>query len=33
MTSFDEAIVPHLQAGRALARWLMHNDDDAEDVV
>jgi len=33
MTSFDEAILPHLQAGRALARWLMHNDADAEDVV
>jgi RNA polymerase sigma-70 factor (ECF subfamily) len=33
MTSFDEAILPHLQAGRALARWLLHNDDDAEDVV
>ena len=31
--SFDEAIVPHLHAGRALARWLMRNEDDAEDVV
>jgi RNA polymerase sigma-70 factor (ECF subfamily) len=31
--SFDEAILPHLHAGRALARWLMRNDDDAEDVV
>jgi RNA polymerase sigma factor (sigma-70 family) len=31
--SFDEAILPHLQAGRSLARWLMRNDDDAEDVV
>jgi len=33
MAGFDEAIVPHLHAGRALARWLMRNDDDAEDVV
>ena len=31
--SFDEAILPHLHAGRSLARWLMRNDDDAEDVV
>jgi RNA polymerase sigma-70 factor, ECF subfamily len=31
--SFDEAVLPHLHAGRALARWLMRNDDDAEDVV
>ena len=31
--SFDEAILPHLHAGHALARWLMRNEDDAEDVV
>lgn len=31
--SFDEAILPHLHAGRALARWLMRNEDDAEDAV
>jgi RNA polymerase sigma-70 factor (ECF subfamily) len=31
--SFDEAVLPHLPAGHALARWLMRNDDDAEDVV
>jgi RNA polymerase sigma-70 factor (ECF subfamily) len=31
--SFDEAVLPHLNAGHALARWLMRNDDDAEDVV
>ena len=33
ISSFDEAVLPHLHAGRALARWLMRNDDDAEDVV
>jgi len=33
MTSFDETVLPHLPAGRALARWLMRNDDDVEDVV
>jgi RNA polymerase sigma-70 factor, ECF subfamily len=31
--SFDDAVLPHLHAGRALARWLMRNEDDAEDVV
>src|SRR5262249_29974533 len=33
ISSFDETVLPHLHAGRALARWLMRNDDDAEDVV
>jgi RNA polymerase sigma-70 factor, ECF subfamily len=33
ITTFDETVLPHLHAGRALARWLMRNDDDAEDVV
>ena len=32
-SSFDEAIVPHLNAAYGLARWLMRNPYDAEDVV
>ena len=31
--SFDEVVVPHLSAARRLARWMMRNEDDAEDVV
>jgi RNA polymerase sigma factor (sigma-70 family) len=31
--SFDEVVLPHLGAGRRLARWLVRNEDDAEDVV
>jgi len=31
--SFDEIILPHLVAARRLARWLMRNEHDAEDVV
>jgi RNA polymerase sigma-70 factor (ECF subfamily) len=31
--SFDEVVVPHLDAAYRLARWLMRNDHDAEDVV
>src|SRR5215475_791824 len=31
--SFDEVIVPHLNAAYGLARWLMRNPYDAEDVV
>jgi RNA polymerase sigma-70 factor (ECF subfamily) len=31
--SFDEVIVPHLAAARGLARWLMRNPYDADDVV
>ena len=30
---FDEIVVPHLDAGYRLARWLMRNEQDAEDVV
>lgn len=35
MTSdgFDEVVLPHLDAGYRLARWLVRNDHDAEDVV
>lgn len=31
--SFDTIVVPHLDAGYRLARWLMRNEHDAEDVV
>lgn len=31
--SFDEVILPYLDAAHNFARWLMHNSDDAEDVV
>jgi RNA polymerase sigma-70 factor (ECF subfamily) len=30
---FDDVVLPHLDAGRRLARWLMRNEHDAEDVV
>ena len=31
--SFDEIILPHLDAAHNFARWLLRNSDDAEDVV
>ena len=31
--TFDDVVLPHLDAGRRLARWLMRNEHDAEDVV
>ena len=31
--TFEEAILPHLDAARRLARWLTRNEDDADDVV
>jgi len=31
--SFDEVVLPHLDAAYRLACWLMRNDHDAEDVV
>jgi RNA polymerase sigma-70 factor (ECF subfamily) len=31
--TFDEVVVPHLDAARRLARWLLGNEHDAEDVV
>jgi len=30
---FEEVALPHLAAAYNLARWLIHNDQDAEDVV
>ena len=31
--SFDEVVLPHLDAAYHLARWIMRNDHDAEDAV
>ena len=31
--SFDEIVLPHLDAARRLARWLMRNEHDAEDAL
>jgi RNA polymerase sigma-70 factor, ECF subfamily len=31
--SFDAVVVPHLEAARRLARWLVGNEQDAEDAV
>ncbi|PYR88462.1 MAG: RNA polymerase subunit sigma [Acidobacteria bacterium] len=31
--SFDELVLPHLAAASRLARWLMRNEHDADDVV
>ena len=31
--SFDEVVLPHLDAAYRLARWLTRNDEDAKDVV
>ena len=30
---FEELVLPHMRAGYNLARWLLRNDQDAEDVV
>jgi RNA polymerase sigma-70 factor, ECF subfamily len=30
---FDDAVLPHLDAAYRLARWLLRNDQDAEDAV
>jgi RNA polymerase sigma-70 factor, ECF subfamily len=32
-TLFEETILPHLNAAYNLARWIVNNDQDAEDVV
>jgi RNA polymerase sigma factor (sigma-70 family) len=31
--SFEEAILPHMDAAHNLARWLLRNEQDAQDVV
>jgi RNA polymerase sigma-70 factor, ECF subfamily len=33
LASFEEAMLPHMDAAHNLARWLLHNEPDAEDVV
>src|SRR5206468_2032225 len=33
LDSFEEALLPHLDAAHNLARWLLRNEQDAEDVV
>lgn len=33
VASFEQLVLPHLAAGYNLARWLLRNDHDAEDVM
>jgi RNA polymerase sigma-70 factor (ECF subfamily) len=33
LTSFEALMLPHLDAAHNLARWLLRNEDDAQDVV
>jgi len=33
LASFEEALLPHLDAAHNLARWLLRNEHDAQDVV
>lgn len=33
VASFEQLVLPHLPAGYNLARWLLRNDHDAEDVM
>jgi RNA polymerase sigma-70 factor (ECF subfamily) len=33
LASFEEAVLPHLDAAYNMARWLMRNDANAEDAV
>jgi len=33
ITSFEEVMLPHLDAAHNLAKWLLRNEEDAQDVV
>src|SRR6266516_6105551 len=33
LASFEDAILPHMDAAHNLARWLLRNEQDAQDVV
>ena len=33
VASFEQLVLPHMRAGYNLARWLLRNDHDAEDVM
>jgi RNA polymerase sigma-70 factor, ECF subfamily len=33
VASFEQLVLPHMGAGYNLARWLLRNDQDAEDVI
>src|SRR5205809_7181112 len=33
LASFEETMLPHMDAAHNLARWLLHNEQDAQDVV
>src|SRR5205823_13422823 len=33
LVSFEETMLPHLDAAHNLARWLLRNEQDAQDVV
>lgn len=33
LTSFEETMLPHMDAAYNLAKWLLHNEQDAQDVV
>jgi RNA polymerase sigma factor (sigma-70 family) len=33
LASFEEMMLPHMDAAHNLARWLLHNEQDAQDVV
>jgi RNA polymerase sigma-70 factor (ECF subfamily) len=33
VASFEQLVMPHMRAGYNLARWLLRNDHDAEDVM
>src|ERR1700687_547264 len=33
VASFEQVVLPHMRAGYNLARWLLRNDHDAEDVM